>query len=80
MLVQRDANINTTINQTEEEPQKEQFWRFLPQHFSSKKERNGGERSIFEGLVSNNWLGLTYIALENLEIFETVGLAHWRTF
>ena len=69
MLVQRDANINTTINPTEEEPQKEQFWRFLPQHFSSKKERNGGERSIFEGLVSNNWLGLTYIALEKLEIF-----------
>ena len=69
MLVQRDANINTTINTTEEEPQKEQFWRFLPQHFSSKNERNGGNISVFEGLVSNNWLGLTYIALEKLEIF-----------
>ena len=70
MLVQRDANINVTINKThdsEDTQTEQQFFRFLPQHFRTTKDCK--EVTVFEGLVTNNWLGLTYIALEKLEFF-----------
>ena len=72
MLVQKDANINVTINNTDHSPDsqtEQQFWRFLPEHFPTTKEKDRKEVSVFEGLVTNNWLGLTYIALEKLELF-----------
>ena len=72
MLVQKDANINVTINNTDlsqDSQTEQQFWRFLPEHFPTTKEKDRKEVSVFEGLVTNNWLGLTYIALEKLELF-----------
>ena len=72
MLVQKDANINVTINNSdlsEDTQTEEKFWRFLPQHFLTTPEKDCKAVSVFEGLVTNNWLGLTYIALEKLELF-----------
>ena len=71
MLVQREANINVAINRnvTRSTSQTEkQFLRFLPQHFSEDTKKDYENIPLFEGLVSNNWLGLTYIALDKLEL------------
>ena len=71
ILVQKDANINVIINKSDktESQNKQKFLRFLPQHFSKTKKPDEDKITLFEGLVTNNWLGLTYIALEKLELF-----------
>ena len=44
-----------------------QHFRYLPRHFASGDEP---KYTIFEGIVRNSWLGLTYLALERLQTLD----------
>ena len=73
MLLQKNASINIMINhnKTEKEIKLEinKLWKYLPDHFPVKKEETA--ISLFEGIVTNDWLGITYIVLETMEKFGT---------
>ena len=67
MLLQRGACIEVTIKE-EEDTEKEQprgLWRHLAQHW--RKDIKPRTLSLFEGLVANDWLGLTYLVLAKME-------------
>ena len=40
---------------------------FIPSHFH--RDRSAEPHSLFQGLVQNDWLGVTYMALQQLEAF-----------
>ena len=40
---------------------------FIPSHFA--RDRSAEPHSLFQGLVQNDWLGVTYMALQRLEAF-----------
>ncbi len=43
-------------------------FRFLPRHFASSTSEDD-TFTLFQGLVQNDWLGLTYVAMEKMEGF-----------
>ena len=72
MLIQNNANINVMIhNKNDEIPEENPtlLYRYLPEHWSQQSAKTQGHKSVFEGIIDNNWLGLTYIALNKLEKF-----------
>lgn len=74
MLIQKGANINVMINfpiKVDKVCNTEQFWKYFPCHFRNKSTTDEEEEQItlFEGIVKNNWLGITYIVLGKLEKF-----------
>ena len=76
VLLQKEANLNVTIypkmmeepRSSEEEDRFEvDRFSFIPSHF--ERDRSAEPHSLFQGLVQNDWLGVTYMALQQLEAF-----------
>jgi len=71
MLIQHGANVNINMRTSdwilsEKDKLKPVLLRFLPQHFEICGQV---EQSLFQGIVLNNWFGLTYVVLSKLEAF-----------
>ena len=80
MLLQKGANINVKIYpnpkeasfKTRNENQKKisSPYKYLPAHFKDTKDDDASNGySLFEGIVRNGWLGITYLALDQMERF-----------
>ena len=72
MLIQNDANVNGLINKMKESEdrnkRKTKVWKYFLKHWNREQmNTNKNPKTIFEGIVSNNWLGITYIVLNKLE-------------
>ena len=70
MLLQKNADINAMIFQREDTSEvkkhaTDKLWKYLPQHFPRIVDRK--PISLFQGIVTNDWLGITYIVLETME-------------
>ena len=66
MLLQREASIEATIREEETVPSKNKgLWRHLNEHWAKKAKAK--RISLFEGIVGNDWLGLTYLVLAKME-------------
>ena len=80
MLLQKGANINVKIypnpkegtfkTRTEGQKRMSSPYKFLPSHFNDTERGDASEGySLFEGIVRNGWLGITYLALDQMEKF-----------
>ena len=80
MLLQKGANINVKIypnpkqgstnTRTERHKKVSSPYKYLPNHFNDTKEDETSKGySLFEGIVRNGWLGITYLALDQMEKF-----------
>jgi ankyrin repeat protein len=75
VLLQKGANLNVKIhpNLTDTPDVVDKFsvhqFSFIPKHFDQEKDKSKEPYSLFQGLVQNNWLGITYMALQKLESF-----------
>ena len=77
ILLQKGANVNVDIVpvpaegeislDVEKEDNPEDEFRFLPEHFAKKD--NLKPYSLFQGVILNDWLGITYMTLQQLEVF-----------
>ena len=77
VLLQKEANLNVTIypneirtspdDDEEEDKFKVDRFSFIPSHF--ERDLSAEPHSLFQGLVQNDWLGVTYMALQQLEGF-----------
>ena len=74
MLIQKEANINVKIHKHMESIRpscvKRNTWKYFLEHW--KEDQIVKEKqpiSLFEKIVDNNWLGITYIVLGKLEKF-----------
>ena len=75
MLMQKGANINETITTGQRNnPKKEIQYKFFPRHFN----KNITEKTItlFQGLVQNDWLGLTYLAMQQIQNSDNEMMAY----
>ena len=71
MLMQKGANINQVIKTSNEvnDPKtldKGFSYKYLPHHFQDEPKEQ--TMTLFQGLVQNDWLGLTFLAMQQLEI------------
>ena len=77
ILLQKGANVNVDIvpipaegekaSGADNEDNPEDQFRYLPEHFA-KKDTNK-PYSLFQGVILNDWLGITYMTLQQLEVF-----------
>ena len=69
ILLQKGASVNVTIKPFEKDmsgDDMENRFPYLPGHFRNNKQR---PISLFQGIIQNSWLGITYVALDELEKF-----------
>ena len=80
MLLQKGANVNvniypnpkiTSISTTMQHNcrKKARLYKYLPSHFETNKDDISKGYTLFEGIVRNGWLGITYLALDQMESF-----------
>lgn len=71
MLMQKGANINvvitTSLNEKKSNEDKMNVFKYWPRHYEDKSK--GKTYTLFQGLVQNDWLGLTFVAMEQMEKF-----------
>ena len=76
ILLQKGANVNVDIvplanpgesGADESEKSPEEQFRYLPIHFMPKSLNK--PYSLFQGVILNDWLGITYMTLQQLEVF-----------
>ena len=84
MLLQKGANVNVNIypnpkicpiNTIETRPNIQKLpylYKYLPSHFDNNKQGLSQGYTLFEGIVKNGWLGVTYLALEQMESFGMI--------
>ena len=79
MLLQKGANVNVNIypnpkiNSITLKKQNRlitpTIYKYLPSHFKNNKDEKLKGYTLFEGIVRNEWLGITYLALDQMERF-----------
>ena len=72
MLIQNDADVNVLINKMkkseDQDNGKKKVWKYFLEHWNREQmDTDENPKTIFEGIVSNNWLGITYMVLNKLE-------------
>ena len=81
MLLQKGANVSVDIYPNAKEfirkkskknkshvKQEGTKYKYLPRHFETKENRLEVHFPLFQGIVQNGWLGITYVALEQVII------------
>ena len=79
MLLQKGANVNvniypnpkisTTSTKKDNSVLKPKNYKYLPSHFNTSTIDETKGYTLFEGIVRNGWLGITYLALDQMESF-----------
>ena len=79
MLLQKGANVNVTIHPNPKisatSTKKDnnslipKIYKYLPSHFNTSTNDESKGYTLFEGIVRNGWLGITYLALDQMESF-----------
>ena len=74
MLIQKEANINVKIHKEKESVgpscMKRNTWKYSLEHWREIQTKTETKSiSLFEKIVDNGWLGITYIVLEKLDKF-----------
>ena len=80
MLLQKGANVNVnvypcakttqiTTARQHKERHRPLLYKYLPSHLMNDADFAIESYTLFEGIIKNGWLGLTYLALDEMERF-----------